>query len=141
MVTKAYTRAHAKSGLTVQLPKLATFENQFQGYSITISYPEFTSICPKTSLPDFGTIHLAYGPRKKCLELKSLKLYMLAYRHMGIFYENVVNRMLQDFVKACDPHWMMVKGIFNARGGMVGQAEARFGKIPPEVSASFGLKA
>ncbi|OGQ13506.1 MAG: NADPH-dependent 7-cyano-7-deazaguanine reductase QueF [Deltaproteobacteria bacterium RIFCSPHIGHO2_02_FULL_40_11] len=128
-MTQRYTEKHAKSGLNAKLPKLETFPNQFQGYDITISYPEFTSICPKTGLPDMGTLTLKYRPKKKCLELKSLKMYMLAYRNLGIFYENVVNRMLQDFVKATEPEWMVVKGVFNARGGMVGQAEVTYGKV------------
>ncbi len=129
-----YTKKHAKSGLTVKLPKLETFPNQFPSYEITISNPEFTSICPKTGLPDFGTIHIKYVPRKKCLELKSLKMYMLAYRNVGIFYENVVNRMLNDLVRDSEPEWMVVKGIFNARGGMMGIAEAKYGKVPSSVT-------
>ncbi|HBQ21957.1 MAG: NADPH-dependent 7-cyano-7-deazaguanine reductase QueF [Deltaproteobacteria bacterium GWA2_38_16] len=128
-----YTERHAKSGLKIKLPSLDTFPNQFQGYEITISYPEFTSICPKTGLPDFGTIHIKYMPHQQCLELKSLKLYLLSYRNVGIFYENVVNRILQDLVKASKPKWMIVKGIFNARGGMLGVAQTHYGKIPSNV--------
>ena len=130
----SYTEQHAKSGLKVKLPSLDTFPNQFQGYEITISYPEFTSICPKTGLPDFGVIHLKYMPQKYCLELKSLKMYMLSYRDVGIFYENVVNRILNDLVKSCHPKWMMVKGVFNARGGMLGIAQTKYGKVPSTVS-------
>ncbi len=122
-----YTREHAKAGLNTKLPKLETFPNQFQGYEITISYPEFTSICPKTGLPDFGVITIRYMPSKKCLELKSVKMYMIAYRNLGIFYENVINRMLNDFVSACRPKWMIVKGEFTPRGGMRGIVEAKFG--------------
>jgi len=131
---------HAKSGLSAKLPKLETFQNQFSNYEITISYPEFTSICPKTGLPDFGTIHIQYMPDQKCLELKSLKLYMLAYRDLGIFYENVVNRILQDLVKACTPQWMVVKGVFNARGGMLGIAQTQYGKVPATFSFPCELK-
>ena len=88
------------------------------GYEISISIPEFTSICPKTGLPDFGVITLRYKPDKLCLELKSLKNYFLAYRDLGIFYENVVNRVLRDVVEACSPLRAEVVGEFNARGGM-----------------------
>lgn len=133
-MSKGYTDKHAIAGLSVKLPKLDTFPNQFQGYEITISYPEFTSICPKTGLPDFGTVHVKYMPNKKCLELKSIKLYMVAYRNVGIFYENVVNRILKDCTTVCDPHWMAVKGIFNARGGMTGIAEAKYGDVPSTLS-------
>ena len=129
-----YTEKHAKSGLKAKLPKLDTFPNQFKDYEIKISYPEFTSTCPKTGLPDFGTIDIHYVPDKECLELKALKIYMLAYRHLGIFYENVVNRILEDLVTACHPQWMVVKGIFNARGGMVGEAKASYGKPPKHLS-------
>lgn len=125
-----YTKEHAKAGLSAKLPKIETFPNQFQGYEITISYPEFTSICPKTGLPDFGTITVQYMPDKKCLELKSVKMYMIAYRNLGIFYENVINRMLNDFVSACRPTWMIVKGEFTARGGMRGTVEARYPSSP-----------
>ncbi len=125
-----YTKEHAEAGLSAKLPKIETFSNQFQRYEITISYPEFTSICPKTGLPDFGTITVRYMPNKKCLELKSVKMYMIAYRNLGIFYENVINRMLNDFVSACRPRWMIVKGEFTARGGMRGMVEAKFGKAP-----------
>ena len=135
-----YTEKHAQSGLKVKLPKLETFPSQFPNYEITISYPEFTSICPKTGLPDFGSIHLKYMPNQKCLELKALKMYMLAYRDVGIFYENVVNRILQDLVKACDPNWMVVKGVFNARGGMLGIAETKYGKVPANFSFPSELK-
>lgn len=124
-----YTKKHAKAGLNVKFPSLETFPNQFPNYEVTISNPEFTAICPKTGLPDFGTIHIKYMPKKKCLELKSLKMYMVAYRNVGIFYENVVNRMLQDLVKACDPQWMVIKGLFNARGGMMGVTEVKYGKV------------
>src|SRR5438445_12902768 len=79
--------------------------------------PEFTSICPKTGLPDFGTITIRYRPDKLCLELKSLKGYFTAYRNLGIFYEHAVNRILRDIVKACQPVSARVTGEFTARGG------------------------
>ncbi|MEW6104036.1 MAG: preQ(1) synthase, partial [bacterium] len=80
----------AKVGLDVELPKIEVFENQFENYEITITIPEFTSICPKTLLPDFGCITIIYTPDKLCIELKSLKEYILGYRNLGIFYENAV---------------------------------------------------
>ena len=94
------TRAPAS---TRALPEIETWPNQFPGYEIEIVMPEFTSVCPKTGLPDFGTLTLRYTPDKLCLELKSLKMYLLAYRNLGIFYENVVNRFLRDMVKAAKP--------------------------------------
>src|SRR5215467_1932647 len=86
-----YNERHAKSGISVELPAIETWPNQFKGYEITIEIPEYTAICPKTGLPDFGTIRIHYLPDKACLELKSLKLYVHSYRNLGIFYENAVN--------------------------------------------------
>lgn len=126
-ITKlGYNERHAKSGLTTPLPDIETFPNQYKGYEITIEIPEYTAICPKTGLPDFGTITLYYMPDKECLELKSLKMYIHAYRNIGIFYENSVNRILQDIVKACRPVWAKVTGTFAARGGLRSVIEARF---------------
>ena len=95
-----YTDAHSKAGIDARLPKLETWPNHFPGYEITIQFPEYTSVCPKTGLPDYGKITIRYEPRKVCLELKALKMYLLAYRNLGIFYENAVNRMLRDIVDA-----------------------------------------
>ncbi len=113
-----YTKEHAKKGLDAKLPSIETWPNQFPGYEITIEAPEFTSVCPKTGLPDFGLLVLRYIPGQRCLELKSYKEYLLAYRDVGIFYENVVNRVLRDVVAACDPVKASLTGVFNARGGM-----------------------
>jgi 7-cyano-7-deazaguanine reductase len=121
-----YTEEHAKSGIHAQLPEIECWPNQFPGYEITIAMPEFTSICPKTGLPDFGTITIRYRPDKLCVELKSLKEYFTAYRNLGIFYENVVNRILRDLVKACQPVSLKVKGDFTARGGMQSVIEAEY---------------
>jgi 7-cyano-7-deazaguanine reductase len=121
-----YNERHAKSGLTTPLPDIETFPNQYKNYEITIEIPEYTAICPKTGLPDFGTITLHYMPDKECLELKSLKMYIHAYRNLGIFYENAVNRILQDIVKTCRPVWAKVTGTFSARGGLRSVIEARF---------------
>lgn len=116
----------ARAGLDAKLPPIDTFANQFPGYEIKIEIPEFTSLCPKTGLPDFGTITIRYEPGDACMELKSLKLYIFAYRNLGIFYENAVNRILDDIVAACRPVKAHVTGEFNPRGGMHSVIEARF---------------
>ncbi|HYR44799.1 MAG TPA: preQ(1) synthase [Terriglobia bacterium] len=121
-----YTEQHAKSGINAELPTIECWPNQFPGYEITVAMPEFTSICPKTGLPDFGTITVRYRPGKLCLELKSLKGYFVAYRNLGIFYENAVNRILRDIVKACEPLSAKVTGEFNTRGGMKSVIEAEY---------------
>jgi 7-cyano-7-deazaguanine reductase len=127
---KVYTDKHARSGIDTALPKLDCFKNQFKNYEIRISIPEFTSVCPRTGIPDFGTITVHYIPDKWCVELKSLKTYILAYRNLGIFYENAVNRILRDFVKASKPIQAVVTGEFNVRGGMRSMIEASY---PPEI--------
>jgi len=121
-----YTRKEAEAGLKNKLPAIDTFPNQFPGYEIEIEIPEFTSVCPKTGLPDFGTITIRYVPDKYCLELKSLKMYILRYRNLGIFYENAVNRILEDIVAACKPVRASVTGDFNPRGGMKSVIEAHY---------------
>lgn len=93
---------------------------------ITIRQPEFTSVCPMTGLPDFGTITIRYRPDAFIVELKSLKLYLLQYRNVGIFYEHVVNRILDDLVKVLRPCWMEVQGAFSARGGITTDVVAQF---------------
>ena len=121
-----YSEQHATSGIDARLPDIECWPNQYPGYDITIAMPEFTSICPKTELPDFGTITIRYRPDKQCLELKSLKSYFTAYRNLGIFYENAVNRILRDIVKACSPVYVKVTGEFTARGGMRSVIEAEY---------------
>jgi 7-cyano-7-deazaguanine reductase len=121
-----YTQQHAKAGIQVKLPQLETWPNQFPGYNIRTRYPEYTSMCPKTGLPDYGTITIEYEPRRHCLELKALKHYLLAYRNLGIFYENAVNRILRDIVAAAKPVWCTVKGEFTPRGGLTTTVEARW---------------
>jgi 7-cyano-7-deazaguanine reductase len=121
-----YGEAEAAAGIDAELPPLDTFPNHFQGYVIAIENPEYTSICPKTGLPDFGTVTIRYAPDAACLELKALKLYFLAYRNLGIFYENAVNRILRDVVAACAPHWAEVEGIFTPRGGLSATITARY---------------
>ncbi len=116
---RAYTDEHASSGVKAKLPEIETWPNQYKtGYEIEIVMPEFTSVCPKTGLPDHGTITLRYTPDKLCLELKSLKMYTLAYRNLGIFQENIVNRFVDDVVKAANPLWVEVVGDFTPRGGI-----------------------
>jgi 7-cyano-7-deazaguanine reductase len=115
---REYTEQHASSGIDAPLPEIECWENQFAGYEIEVRTPEFTSVCPKTGLPDHGTIIIRYTPDKLCLELKSLKMYWLAYRNLGIFQENAVNCMLRDLVKACKPMRATVIGEFTPRGGV-----------------------
>src|SRR5665811_2051077 len=116
---RQYTDDHAAAGVNAKLPEIEVWPNQYAtGYEIEIEMPEFTSICPKTGLPDHGVLTLRYVPNKFCLELKSLKMYTLAYRNLGIFQENVVNRMLANVVKATDQVYDEVHGDFMPRGGI-----------------------
>lgn len=123
-----YTEEHARAGIQAPLPGIETWPNQYPGYEIEISIPEFTSVCPKTGLPDFGKITLRYTPDRRCLELKSLKMYLLAYRNLGIFYENAVNRILRDVVKAAQPVRATVIGEFTPRGGISTTVTASWSK-------------
>ena len=100
----------------------------YPNYEIQIEIPEFTSVCPKTGLPDFGKLTLRYVPGERAVELKSLKMYMLAYRNLGIFYENAVNRFLRDIVKACDPVRATLIGDFTPRGGIQSQITASYSR-------------
>lgn len=113
-----YTEEHAKAGIDADLPDIETWPNQYKGYRIKIEIPEFTSVCPKTGLPDFGKLTLEYEPGELCLELKSFKFYVLGYRNLGIFYENAVNRILADVVKTVKPVWAKMVGEFTPRGGL-----------------------
>jgi 7-cyano-7-deazaguanine reductase len=99
---------------------IETFPNPRPGrnYEISIDVPEFTSLCPKTGLPDFGEIRITYVPNDRCIELKSLKYYFLDFRNRGIFYESVTNQILDDLVAACEPRRMTVVGDFTPRGGI-----------------------
>jgi 7-cyano-7-deazaguanine reductase len=125
---RQYTDEHAHSGVDEPLPDIETWPNQYAQYEIEIVMPEFTSVCPKTGLPDHGTLRLIYTPFKRCLELKSLKMYTLAYRNLGIFQENVVNRMLADVVKAADPVRATVIGEFTPRGGVSTRITATYSR-------------
>jgi 7-cyano-7-deazaguanine reductase len=121
-----YSEKEALAGIKDPLPRIETFPNQYSNYEICIEIPEFTSVCPKTGLPDFGTVVIRYIPKEHCLELKSLKNYILAYRNLGIFYENAVNRILDDVVSASRPIRAVVTGEFNPRGGLKSIIEAQY---------------
>ena len=123
---RRYTDEQAAAGVHTELPEIETWPNQYPGYEIVIDIPEFTSVCPRTSLPDFGVITIRYMPDKSCLELKSLKEYMNSYRNLGIFQENIVNRVLDDVVRWAKPVWAVVKGEFRPRGGIGTVVEARY---------------
>ena len=107
---------------------LETFDNQFpdREYQIEINCPEFTSVCPKTGQPDFGTILITYIPGATCIELKSLKLYLQGFRNKGIFYEHSINTILDELVEACEPRRMRVIGQFTPRGGMSSRITALY---------------
>ena len=108
--------------------QLETFANEFPGrdYAIEIVCPEFTSVCPKTGQPDFGTITFTYTPGERCVELRSLKLYLQGYRNQGTFYETVVNRILDDFVTASRPRRCCLTGAFTPRGGITTTVTCRY---------------
>jgi 7-cyano-7-deazaguanine reductase len=107
---------------------LETFENQYPGrdYTVEIVCPEFTSVCPKTGQPDFGTLTISYVPARKCVELKSLKLYLQQFRNQGIFYEHATNRILDDLVAAVGPRRMTLRAAFTPRGGITTTVTAAF---------------
>ena len=127
-----YSEEHARSGIQAKLPALETWPNQFPDYVIIIRFPEYSSVCPKTGLPDYGTITIQYMPKKECLELKALKMYLLGYRDLGIFYENAVNKILQDIVAAVRPEWCVVRGEFTPRGGLTTSVIARWPSLQDE---------
>lgn len=109
---------HARAGLSEPLPPLTVLPNRFRRYVITISIPEYSSVCPRSGLPDTGTITIEYEPGRWIVELKALKYYILAYRNLGIFYENAVNRIARDFLRAVRPRRAIIRGEFNPRGGI-----------------------
>jgi len=122
---------------------LETFQNKYpkRDYVIDIKIPEFTCMCPITGQPDFATIRIHYIPDKKCIESKSLKLYILSYRNFGIFYEDCVNMILDDCIKICDPKWICVTGEFNPRGGISISPTAEYKKpgytLPEHVKSNI----
>ncbi len=104
----------------LKTPAIEVWKNRYQDklYTICLEIPEFTCICPKTGLPDFAAIKIEYSPDKYCIELKSLKMYAIFYRNIGIFHEHVINRMLEDFVRVSRPRRAKITGVFNPRGGI-----------------------
>jgi 7-cyano-7-deazaguanine reductase len=121
-----YTDEHAAAGVKAPLPTLESWKSQYsEEYEVVITVPEFTSICPKTGLPDFAVLTISYVPDGLCVETKSLKEYLLGYRGLGIFNENVVNRILEDLAEALSPHRLTVRGVFTPRGGIQTTVEAR----------------
>ncbi|MBU0467556.1 MAG: preQ(1) synthase [Candidatus Omnitrophica bacterium] len=112
----------------MKMPEIEVWENKYQDrdYIIELEVPEFTCICPKTGLPDFGEIRVEYSPSKVCVELKSFKLYIVAFRDIGIFHEHLVNRIMDDIIKAADPSWIRVEGVMNPRGGIQTTVEAEY---------------
>jgi len=101
-------------------PQIEVWQNEYADkvYTINLDIPEFTCICPKTGLPDFATIRIEYSPAKFCVELKSFKMYIIFFRNLGIFHEHLINKMLEDFVRAVNPRWVKISGVFNLRGGI-----------------------
>ncbi len=128
IVVTGYSDEHAAAGLDKEFPAIETWANQYKElpYTIEIACPEFTAVCPKTGLRDFGTLTLRYEPASLCLELKSFKMYLLEYRDLGIFQENVVNKVLDDIVAAVHPVWARVEGRFAVRGGLTTKVDASY---------------
>jgi len=104
----------------LKTPAIEVWKNQYpdREYAVTLDVPEFTCICPKTGLPDFANIRIEYAPHRFCVELKSFKMYTIFYRNIGIFHEHLVNKMLEDLVKASHPRWLKITAEFNPRGGI-----------------------
>lgn len=115
---------------TFKLPEIEVWENQYpdREYTVRIESSEVTCICPKTGLPDFMAVTVTYAPAKTCLELKSFKIYLTAFRGVGIFHEHLVNRILDDLVKACRPRWAKVEAGVNPRGGITTTVAAEYKK-------------
>jgi len=114
----------------LKTPKIEVWANQYPDkiYTVSLDIPEFTCVCPKTGLPDFADIKIEYSPGKFCIELKSFKMYTIFFRPVGIFHEHLVNRMLEDFVKAADPRWARITGVFNPRGGITTTVNCEYKK-------------
>ena len=112
----------------LKTPAIEVWENQYadRDYEVELEIPEFTCVCPKTGLPDFAVIRVVYAPDKVCLELKSLKMYLLFYRDVGIFHEHLVNKILDDLAAACDPKWMDIEIVMNPRGGITTTVRADY---------------
>ena len=128
MKNKSSYEGLQKGVRNLKLPDIEVWDNQYpeREYTVELNVPEFTCICPKTGLPDFATIKVLYSPQKTCLELKSFKLYIVAYRDIGIFHEHLVNKILDDMVKACQPRWATVEAEMNPRGGITTVVKAEY---------------
>lgn len=113
---------------SMETPSIEVWKNEYadRDYIVRLEIPEFTCVCPKTGLPDFATIYVEYIPDQVCLELKSLKMYLLVYREVGIFHEHLVNKLLDDFVKASQPRWMKLQVDMNPRGGIRTLVESEY---------------
>lgn len=123
----------------LKAPPIEVWKNQYPGrdYTIHLEVLEFTCLCPKTGLPDFAIIRINYIPDKWCIELKSFKNYILFYRQLGIFHEHVVNKILEDFSKACRPRWVQIVGEFNVRGGIKTTISAQYKRRKKAPSSSM----
>mgnify|MGYP001619350082 FL=1 len=112
----------------LKTPAIEVWENKYpdRDYTVHLSVPECTCICPKTGLPDFVALNVTYGPDKTCVELKSFKMYIIAFRDVGIFHEHLVNKILDDFVAACRPRWAKVEGVVSPRGGIATTVVAEY---------------
>ena len=130
MMKKSSYEGLQKGVRNLKFPAIEVWENQYseRDYTVQIEIPEFTCICPKTGLPDFAIIKIFYNPAKYCLELKSLKMYVVAYRNVGIFHEHLTNRFLDDIVRACAPRWAKVEAVMNPRGGIGTTVAAEYKK-------------
>lgn len=115
----------------LKMPDIEVWANKYPGreYTVHLSTPECTCICPKTGLPDFLAISVTYGPDQWCVELKSFKMYLAAFRNVGIFHEHIVNKILDDFVAACSPRWARVEAAVNPRGGITTTVTAEYKKV------------
>jgi len=127
-MTKSSYEGLQKNVRNLKTPQIEVWLNQYhdKNYSINLDIPEFTCICPKTGLPDFASIKIEYSPAKFCVELKSFKMYTIFFRNIGIFHEHLINKMLEDFVKAVCPRWVKINGVFNPRGGITTSVFAEY---------------
>ena len=116
---------------SLETPAIETFENIYsdRDYLVRLEIPEFTAVCPKTGLPDFGTIYIDYRPAEVCLELKSLKEYFFFFRDIGIFHENLANKALDDIVTYCQPNYIKLIAKYNVRGGIYATVEREYQKV------------
>ena len=120
MKNKSSYKSLQKHVRSLKTPVIEVWENQYpdKRYCVNIDTSEFTCICPKTGLPDFAEIRIEYSPLKNCVELKSFKEYLMFFRDIGIFHEHFVNKLMEDFARACRPRWCKITAKFNPRGGI-----------------------